>query len=108
MKDVIKDFIIEKDLRRTWKQKIGHTLCLFIPIASAFAGFFLSPAIIAFLTGSKLEDGYNPSEASKFAITLVFFAIPAIIIFLVSRGANPIMKIIVKDEKKAAPSDSLE
>ena len=100
MKDAIKEFIIEKDLRRTWKQKIGHTLCLLIPIASAFAGYYLSPAITAFLTGSKLEDGYNPQESTKFALTLVFFAIPSIILFVKSRNTNPIMKIRVSSKEE--------
>ena len=99
MKDVIKEFIIEKDLKRTWKQKIGHTLCLLIPIASAFAGYYLSPAITAFLAGSELSDGYNPPEAAKFAITLVFFAVPSLIIFVKSRNTNPIMQIRVSSKE---------
>lgn len=102
MKDHIKEFIIEKDLKRTWKQKILHTLCLIIPIISAFAGYYLSPFIFSVIfqgDGEEL-DVKQISETAKFLVTLIFFAIPSIIIFVKSRNTNPIMKIRVSSKEE--------
>ena len=93
----IKGFIIERNLHRTWKERLFHTLCLIVPIISAFAGYFLCPVIF---------EKRPLSETVKFITTMVFFAIPAVIIFIASRGTNPIMKISVTDEKKSSESDS--
>lgn len=93
MKEHIKEFIIEKDLRRTWKQKIFHTLCLLIPIAAAFTGNALSDKIMQCLKNAPA------TEIQKFIITLVFFLIPSAVIFVKSRNTNPIMKIRVSSKK---------
>lgn len=89
----IKGFIIEKNLHRTWKERLFHTLCLLLPIASAFAGYFLCPLIF--------EKRPLP-EAVKFVTSLVFFTIPAVIIFIISRDTNPIMKISVKSQDEGS------
>ena len=87
----IKGFIIERNLHRTWKERLFHTLCLLLPIASSFAGYFLCPLIF--------EKRPLP-ESIRFGTTIVFFALPSIIIFIASRDTNPIMKISVKDKKE--------
>ena len=90
----IKGFIIEKNLHRTWKQRLGHTLCLLLPIAAAFAGWYLAPSLY-----SKISDR-EITETAKFIITLIFFAIPTLIIFVFSRDTNAIMKISVKSPEE--------
>lgn len=100
MKDTIKEFIIEKDLKRTWRQKVFHTLCLIIPIISAFAGYFLSPFIYTaiFKQDGELLDARKIPEIAKFLITLIFFIIPSVVIFVKSRNTNPIMRIRVSSK----------
>ena len=90
----IKGFIIEKNLHRTWKQRIGHTLCLIIPIISAFAGWYLAPLLYSELSDKEI------TETVKFIFTLFFFAFPTLIIFIFSRDTNPIMKISVKSPEE--------
>ena len=96
----IKGFIIEKNLHRTWKQRIGHTLCLIIPIISAFAGWYLAPSLYSKISEKQVTEGI------KFIITLIFFAIPTLIIFVFSRDTNPIMKISVKSPEEAPQEES--
>lgn len=90
----IKGFIIEKNLHRTWKQRIGHTLCLIIPIIAAFAGWYFAPSLYSKISDEKI------TESVKFIFSLFFFALPTLIIFIFSRGTNPIMKISVKSPEE--------
>ena len=90
----IKGFIIEKNLHRTWKQRIGHTLCLIIPIIMAFAGWYFAPELY-----KKISDR-EVTEGAKFTTSLIFFFVPTLIIFICSRDTNPIMKIIVKSPEE--------
>lgn len=79
--------IIEKDFHRTNLKRLIHTLCLIIPIGMAFAGYFLATPIWNLFFEKKT------TELFKFICSIVFFIIPAIIIFIVTRNENPIMKI---------------
>lgn len=86
-----KEVILENDNKFSAIQCIINILCLITPVAFAFLGFFVSPWIYAFF--SKTES--QPSELFKFIVSLVFFAISALIIFLKTRNTNPYIKIRV-------------
>jgi len=79
--------VIEKDFHRTNLKRLIHTLCLILPIALAFAGYFLAEPIWSIFSQKKT------TELFKFICSIVFFAVPAIIIFILSRKENPVMKI---------------
>lgn len=89
----IKGFIIERNLHRTWKQRVGHTLCLIIPILSTFAGWYFAPELYGKISANEA------TETVKFISALIFFFIPTLVIFIFSRGTNPIMKISVKSQE---------
>ena len=98
----IKGFIIEKNLHRTWKERLFHTLCLIIPIFSTFLGYYLSPVIYSLVkksSGTTNAEALIVPETVKLFITLIFFLVPVIIIFVTSRNTNPIMKISVTSEQ---------
>ena len=75
-------------------------LCLFIPIAAAFGGYFAASPLWKLLN----HAGENPStapEGFKFALSLILFAAATIIIFFKTRNTNPIMKIRVLTQKQS-------
>ena len=80
--------IIEKNIHRTYRQIIKDTLCLFFPIASAFAGCFLTDPIWNLFVKNKTAP-----ELLKFGAALLFFAVSSSIVFILTRKINPIMKI---------------
>ena len=80
--------IIEKNIHRTYRQTIKDTLCLFFPIASAFAGCFLTNPIWNLFVKNKTAP-----ELLKFGAALLFFAVSSSIVFILTRKINPIMKI---------------
>lgn len=82
------NIIVKKDFHRTNLQRLLHTLCLFIPIIMAFAGYFISTPIWSLLTKKTTVP-----ELFKFAVTVVLFLISVLIIFIATRKANTIMKI---------------
>lgn len=80
--------IIEENFHRTWLKRLLHTLCLLLPIAAAFTAYFLSETI-----GSKVFRLSTITENFKFFFTLSFFLLTSLIIFIATRGENPIMSI---------------
>lgn len=86
--------IIEKNIHRTNLQRAAHTLCLILPIAAAFAGYFLSPFL-----WSRLNKNETP-ELFKFGISLLFFLIPTIVIFATTRKSDSIIKIRIITDKQ--------
>lgn len=60
-------------------------LCLVLPIAAAFAGYFLSPYIWNIFSQKKT------TELFRFICSIVFFIIPALIIFISTRKSNSII-----------------
>jgi len=80
--------IIEKNVHRTNAQRIKDTLCLFFPIAAAFAGCFLTEPVLHFFAPEK-----KAPELLKFGAAIVLFLITSGIIFIKTRKINPIMKI---------------
>lgn len=82
---------IEKNIHRSNFQRLLHTLCLLIPIASAFLGFYCSEPLWQII--KKTE----PPELFKFILSLVFFAIPSILIFILTRKSNSIIKIKISN-----------
>lgn len=83
--------IIEKDFHRTNLKRLIHTLCLLVPIGMAFAGYFIAPHLWNLFSEKKT------TELFKFICSVVAFGIPAIVIFIISRKENPIMKIRISD-----------
>ena len=79
--------IIEKNVHRTNLQRLKDTLCLFIPIASAFVGFLL--------------PGKTAPELLKFGAAVLMFIITSTIVFIITRKINPIMKIGIFSEEDA-------
>lgn len=82
---------IEKDSKKTLLSRILRTLCLLIPIAGAFAGYFFAPEIWNLFSQKKA------TELFRFICSIAFFAIPTIVIFIITRKFNPVMKIEVKN-----------
>ncbi len=84
--------IIEKNVHRTNLQRIKDTLCLFFPIAAAFAGCLLADPIWNIFVKNKTAP-----ELVKFGAALFCFAVASSIIFILTRKINPIMKIGIFD-----------
>lgn len=81
----------ERKTHKTKLQIIIHTLCLILPVAAAFAGYFLAPAIWNFFSKEKA------TELFKFICSIAFFLIPTLIIFILTRKSNPVMNIEIKN-----------
>lgn len=86
--DVNKITIVEKNVHRTNLQRIKDTLCLFFPIFMAFAGCFLADPFWKMVTKKETAP-----ELFKFGAALFLFIITAVIVFIITRKINPIMKI---------------
>lgn len=80
--------IVEKNLHRTNSQRIKDTLCLFFPIIAAFAGCLLADPVWNHFFPEKTAP-----ELLKFGAAVLFFAVSASIVFIISRKINPIIKI---------------
>lgn len=80
--------IIEKKIHRTNRQRILHTLCLFLPILTSFGMYFLSSPLWNFFNKTMAAP-----EIYKFLCTAIVFLISSLIVFLATRKINPIMKI---------------
>ena len=86
--------IIEKNIHRTNFRRIIDTLCLFVPIAMAFAGCFLAAPLWTAIT--KQQD---VPELFRLACSVVLFAIAVTFVFINTRKINPIMKIGIFSSK---------
>lgn len=69
----------ENKQKESFIRIILRFLCLLLPIAAAFAGYFLAPSIFNIFTQKKT------TELFKFLCSIVFFAIPTIVIFFTVR-----------------------
>lgn len=98
-KKMTEEFIIEKQLQRTWIQRIEHTICLLFPIAGSFLGYFLSPVIYKTVFSQKTDAVATP-ELFRFFTVVCFFLITSFIVFVKTRNTNPIIKIRVLNKKK--------
>lgn len=95
--------VIEESFHRTWLKRLLHTLCLLLPIAAAFTAYFVSDFV-----GSKIFKLSDISENFKFFLTLGFFLLTSLIIFIATRGENPVMTIRIFSNKKGSPSQKEE
>ena len=94
--------IIEKNIYRTHRQRIKDTLCLFFPIAAAFAGSLLTDPVWDIFVKNETAP-----ELLKFGAAVLFFAVSSCIVFIITRKINPIMKIgIFSGRDKAEDLDS--
>lgn len=80
--------IIEKNVHRTNLQRIKDTLCLFFPIAAAFAGCLFTDPVWNMFNKNKTAP-----ELLKFGAAVILFAVASSIVFILTRKINPIMKI---------------
>ena len=80
--------IVEKNVHRTNLQRIKDTLCLFFPILMAFAGCFLTDPVWKLFTKKETAP-----ELLKFGAALFLFILSSVIVFVITRKINPIMKI---------------
>ncbi len=81
-----KDEKIVEKFHRSWQKRLLHTLCLLLPVFSAFLGYFLSEPI-----GKVFFPEPTVPEIFKFIISLIFFAIPSLLIFIFTRKEEPVM-----------------
>lgn len=86
---------VEKNIHRTNLQRLIHTLCLVVPIGSAFGGYYTAPFLWGLLNKNEIP------ELFKFGISLLFFFIPAFIIFIATRKSDSIIKIRIFSDKKS-------
>ena len=93
--------IIEKNIYRTHRQRIKDTMCLFFPIAAAFAGCLLTDPVWNIFVKNKTAP-----ELLKFGAAVVSFAISSGIFFILPRKINPIMKIGIFNDKDKEDLDS--
>ena len=87
--------IIEKNIHRTHLRRIIDTLCLFVPIAMAFAGCFLAAPVWKAITRQE-----ETPQLFRFACAAVLFAIAVTFVFIKTRKINPIMKIGIFSKKE--------
>lgn len=90
--DFFKQFKIEEDYHRSPKQRALHIICFVTPVITAFLGYFLSYPVWNHFSQKEIP------EIFKFAFSVVFFAIPIVIIFVKTRNTNPTMRIRVSDK----------
>lgn len=88
--------IVEKNRLYSFAQGVLHIVCLVVPVATAFAGYFCSSLLWKIFNTDKICP-----EWFKFIISLVFFAIFAAIIFVKSRNTNPVIRIRVSEKEKS-------
>lgn len=73
-------------------KKLLHFLCLIIPVLCAAGGIFLAvPLWGLFNDGAEITP-----EWFKFITSAVCFAVPALVIFLLTRKENPVLRITAK------------
>lgn len=85
---------VTEQFNRSWPKRILHTLCLFLPLAAAFVGYFASFPLWTFFG----KEG-TVTETFKFFVSLIFFLLPTLIIFIITRKENPVMIIKIKAKK---------
>ena len=83
-----------KTERNTIIEMIKHIVCLILPVIFAFGGYFLAPHLWILLN----KEG-TATEIFRFVCSIIFFLIPASIIFIETRTLNPIINITIKDNK---------
>ena len=87
--------IVEKNIHRTNVRRLIDTLYLFVPIALAFAGCFLSAPLWTLITKKEAVPQWF-----RFLCATVLFVIAVIFVFIKTRKINPIMKIGIFSAKK--------
>ena len=87
--------IVEKNIHRTNLRRLIDTLYLFVPIALAFAGCFLSAPLWTLLTKKEAVPQWF-----RFICATVLFIIAVIFVFIKTRKINPIMKIGIFSAKE--------
>lgn len=73
---------------------IKRIICPLVPVVSAFCGYLLSQNI-----WTLMNQTTSVTEVFKFICSVIFFAIPSIVIFIETRKLNPIIKITIKENK---------
>lgn len=72
-------------------KKLLHFLCLITPVLCAAGGIFLANPIWGFFNTEEITP-----EWFKFITSAVCFAVPALVIFLLTRKENPVLRITLK------------
>ncbi|MCR5284489.1 MAG: hypothetical protein K6D95_02725 [Treponema sp.] len=89
--------VVKKDFHRSSRQRILHTIYLILPIIMAFLGYYSSTPLWELLKKEKAVP-----EVFKFFCTAALFLITSIIIFIITRKSNPVMKITLKNAPEQA------
>ena len=86
--DLIK---IENNSKSSFFEILIHIFCLIFPVAFTFLGFFLSEWIWTVL----LKQENLPTEVVKFIISVIFFAVSSLIVFVTTRNTKYMIKLRV-------------
>lgn len=86
--DLIK---IENNSKNSFFENLIHIFCLIFPVAFTFLGFFLSEWIWTVL----LKQENLPTEVVKFIISVIFFAVSSLIVFVTTRNTKYMIKLRV-------------
>lgn len=86
--DLIK---IENNSKSSFFENLIHFFCLIFPVAFTFLGFFLSEWIWTVL----LKQENLPTEVVKFIISVIFFAVSSLIVFVTTRNTKYMIKLRV-------------
>ncbi|MBO5117871.1 MAG: hypothetical protein J6C25_10235 [Treponema sp.] len=86
--DLIK---IENHSKSSVFENLIHIFCLIFPVVFTFLGFFLSDWIWTVLF--KQEN--LPTEVVKFLISIAFFAVSSLIVFVTTRNTKYMIKLRV-------------
>lgn len=86
--DLIK---IENNSKSSFFENLIHIFCLIFPVAFTFLGFFLSEWIWTVI----LKQENLPTEVVKFIISVIFFAVSSLIVFVTTRNTKYMIKLRV-------------
>lgn len=98
-KDSLKNIIVEKESLYTIKNGIMHFLCLIVPVAAAFIGYFASEPV-----WTLMKKELPCPQWFCFLCSMILFIISVVIIFVKTRNTNSIIRIRVS--KKITESNS--
>ncbi len=90
-KQVEENFLVENKFNKSIIQNIIHILCLILPIAFTFLGYFVSDFIWKFI----LQNQNEATEIFKFGVSICFFCVSGLIVFVTTRNTEHIINIRV-------------
>jgi len=90
-KQVEENFLVENKFNKSIAKNIIHILCLILPVAFTFLGYFVSD----FIWNNILQNQNEPTEIFKFIVSICFFCVSSLIVFVTTRNTEHIINIRV-------------